>query len=72
MVQPMSIDLLLNVSMLSGGNMDRARLRELLDDYTLEEIIENSDLEVIDALEYMVTYGIITLRSEDGEAEEPA
>jgi hypothetical protein len=51
--------------------MDRARLKELLDDYTLEEIIENSDIEVIDALEYMVSYGIITIDwNDNGTAEE--
>lgn len=48
--------------------MDRARLKLLLEDYTLEEIIEQSDVEVIDALEYMVTYGII--RIDNGTPED--
>lgn len=69
MVQPMSTDLLLIDSMLYGGNMDREKLKLLLDDYSLEEIIENSDMEVIDALELMVTYGIINLEWEHGTPE---
>lgn len=52
--------------------MDRQHLKELLEDYTLEEIIELSDVEVIDALEYMMTYNILDLSwSRNDEAEEP-
>lgn len=54
----------LSLSMHFGGNMDRAKLKLLLDDYTLEEIIEQSDVEVLDALEYLVSYGIIDLKDE--------
>ena len=50
--------------------MDRQHLRELLDEYSLEEIIENSDVEVIDALEYMYTYGILDLSWSNGKTEE--
>lgn len=41
--------------------MDRQQLKLLLEDYTLEEIIEANDLEVIDALELLLTYNIINL-----------
>lgn len=50
--------------------MDRQHLRELLDEYSLEEIIENSDVEVLDALEYMLTYGILDLSWSNGKTEE--
>lgn len=50
--------------------MGREHLRELLEDFTLEEIIENSNVEVIDALEYMVTYGILNLDWSNGDKPE--
>lgn len=61
MIQPLFL------SMRFGGNMDRTRLKELLEVYTFEEIIELSDVEVLDALEYMVTYNILDLSWADEE-----
>lgn len=49
--------------------MDRQHLRELLDDYSLEEIIEASDVEVIDALELLINYNIINVEWSDGSTE---
>jgi len=69
MEQQTNIVLSLNVLMHYGGNM-REKLKLLLDEYTIEEILELSDVEPLDALEYMVTYSIIDLEWSDGKTEE--
>lgn len=40
----------------------REQISRLLEDYTLEEILEADDLPVEEALEYLVEYGALTLR----------
>ena len=39
----------------------RNRLKLLLRDYSIEDILELGELEVIDALEYLVIYGALEL-----------
>lgn len=39
----------------------RLRLQILLKDYSMEEILETCDLDPIDALEYLIVYGVLSL-----------
>lgn len=39
----------------------RNRIKLLLKDYSIEEILERGELEPIDALEYLVIYGALDL-----------
>lgn len=51
------------------------RLKNLLRDYSLEDILEASELEPLEALELLVTYGAITedhielIEATDGTSE---
>lgn len=51
------------------------KLRQLLLDYSVEEILERGELEPIDALEYLVVYGALDLNDLiegcDGEVSVP-
>lgn len=40
----------------------REQISRLLEDFTIEEILEADDLPVEEALEYLVEYGALTLR----------
>lgn len=39
----------------------RLKLRQLLKDYSIEEILERGEIEPIDALEYLIVYGALDL-----------
>lgn len=42
----------------------RIRLKQLLKDYSFEDILERCDVDPIDALELLITYGVLTLDEE--------
>ncbi len=41
--------------------MPRQKLKLLLKDYSMEEILELNDMEAIDGLELLITYGALDL-----------